>query len=295
MPSFFNSVGKDIVSPLFSTNYWIGFAVSIAVISTLFIFKSFYAKVSKYNSFRYTLGVTQLLLYVTYFLFHQLSGDITWKDYMPFQLCSVLDLASGILLIFPSEKLFSMTFPLVAPVVIVFLLPDATKWVYGLNNFFYYQYYFHHIIILFGYFYLYLYGHIKYNKMLLKETITGLVFFGIFVYLFNTSFDTNYLFIGDIGYHAAFGNYLFNTGAWLPIFRFGFMFGVGLFFLIPLHFSLVKWFKPYYLNKGSEVNPYYKNKKNFIKKITLKWNARINKNKSVALEIEEIDISSSIN
>lgn len=264
---FFDGNLKDIVSPLFGTNYWIGFSLAFLAISTLFIFKRFYAKVSKHNGFRYALGGFQFLIYIMYFLFHQLSGDITWKDYMPFQLSSLLNLTSAFLLIFPSEKLFSLTFPLIGPVILAFFMPDSSKRVYGLDNFFFYQYYLNHLIIFFGYFYLYFYGHVRYDKLLLKHTCGFITIFALIVFVFNITFGTNYLFIGEAGFSFSNKYWLLSTGNWNPIFRFLFMWSIGLAFVLLFNFLINKYAPPFYFENGAKINKYYHNKISLFSKI----------------------------
>lgn len=264
---FFNSNLKEIVTPLFGTNYWIGFLISFFLISSLFIFRGFYAKVSKHNGFRYVLGTFQFLIYVLYYLFHQLSHDITWKDYLPFQLCSFLNLTSAFLLIFPREKLFSITFPLIGPVVLAFFLPDVSKRVYGLDSFFFYQYYLNHTIIFFSYFYLYFYGHIEYDKFLVKQTCIFLTIFSLFIFTFNVIFITNYLFIGEAGFSFSDKYWFLSTSNWYPVFRFLFMWIVGLFFILLFNFLISKYAPPFYFESGKKINEYYQKKLSFFSKI----------------------------
>lgn len=260
--SFFKSNLEEIVSPLFGINYSIGFFLSFFIILSLFIFRNFYAKVSKCNIFRYFLGTIQLILYILYFVLHHLSGDILWKDYMPFQLCSLLDLTSAFLLFFPFEKFFSMTFPLIGPVALAFLLPDVTKRVYGFSNFFFYQYYLNHIIIFFGYFYLYLYGHTKFNTGFLKHTCVSMTFFALLIFVFNISVGTNFLFIGSAGFIFSNKYWFLSTGNWNPVLRFLFIWIVGLSFVLLFKYLIANFLPPFYLNKGSEKNSFYENKKN---------------------------------
>ncbi|MBE4704359.1 YwaF family protein [Spiroplasma platyhelix] len=262
---FTDSDLKEVVSPLFGVNYWIGLSISVCLIASLFIFKGFYAQVSRYNVFRYSLGSLQLILYFLYFYFHEMNGDINWKDYMPFHLCSLLDLVSIFLLICPSDKLFSLTFPLVGPVVLPFLFPD--KHVYGPDNFFYYHYYLNHLIIFFGFFYLYTYGHVKFNSLYLRQICTFMTGFALFVFVFNITFGTNYLFIGSAGFTFTDKYWLLSTGHWNPVFRFIFMWSVGMMFILIFNFLIKKYFPPFYFNSGSEVNKYYDNKLSLFSKI----------------------------
>lgn len=275
--TFFDGNLKEIVSPLFGTNYWIGFSFCLFALASLFIFKGFYAKVSRFNGFRYFLGSFQFLIYILYFLFHQLSGTITWKDYMPFQLCSVLNLTSALLLIYPSEKLFSLTFPLIGPVSLAFVLPDASKRVFGLDNFFYYQYYLNHLIIFFGYFYLYFYGHVRYNNKYLKSSCYFITSFSLVVFLFNIVFGTNYLFIGDAGFSFSNKYWILNTGNWNPVFRFLFMWAIGLAFVLFFNFLITKYGQPFYFDSGTKVNQYYHKKDSLFSKIKKKLNKKDSK------------------
>ncbi|MGL5268788.1 MAG: hypothetical protein ACRC8P_03380 [Spiroplasma sp.] len=268
---FFNGNLKEIVSPLFGINYWIGFSFCFLVITSLFLFRKFYAKVSKFDGFRYSLGSFQFLIYILYFTFHQLSGTITWKDYMPFQLCSVLNLTSAFLLIYPSEKLFSLTFLLVGPIILAFFLPDASKRVYGLNNFFFYQYYLNHLIIFFGYFYLYLYNHVKYDNLILNQSCIFITTFALCVFPFNTIFGTNYLFIGYDGFSFSAKYWILNTGNWNPILRFLFVWFMGLGFVLLFNFLVTKYVPPFYFDCGTKVNPYYHNKLSLFSKIKKKF------------------------
>jgi len=280
--SFFDGNPTEIISPLFGLYYWIGFCISFLLIGSLFVFKKFYAKLSQHNNFKYILGIFQIFLFFSFYIIHGLSGGYSWSDYFPFQLCSVLNITSGVLLILPLEGLFNVTFPIIGPVILAFLLPDKTKWVFGPQHFLYYDYYFIHIIIIFSYLYLYLYGHIKFNTAFLKKSILAMTLFGCGVFIFNVSFDKNYLFIGEEGYQANIGGIPFNTGDWVPIARFAFMFVVGVCLLSLTYFMIIKTLFPYFLEKGTEVNPQYENKKKLFTKIWISFknvNARI-KNKN---------------
>lgn len=262
---FTDSNLKEVVSPLFGTNYWIGLSVSIALIASLFIFKNFYAHVSKYNLFRYSLGSLQLIAYCLDIYFKSMNNGFIWTEHMPFHLSSLLDLSIAFLLLYPNEKFFSLTFPLVGPVVLAFLLPD--KRVYGLDNFFYYQYYLNHLIIFFGFFYLYTYGHVKFQQGYLKQSCFFMTSFAIFVFVFNVIFRTNYLFIGSLGFSFSEVYWFLSTGNWNPVFRFLFMWSVGVMFIVLFNALIIKYFPPYYFNHGQEVNEYYHNKVTLFSKI----------------------------
>ncbi|MDQ7983138.1 MAG: YwaF family protein [Spiroplasma sp.] len=272
---FFNPNLKEIVSPLFGTNHLIALILSISIFASLFIFKRFYARLSRFNAFRYTLGSIQILIYILYYTVLQIYSMISWKDYMPFHLSSVLDLTSAFLLFFASEKLFSWTFPLIGPVILSFLLPDVSKRVYGPDNFYYYQYYLNHLIIFFGYFYLYLYGHIEYNKKLLFQGVSTFTLFALFVFIFNLTFGTNFLFLGNLGFSAGFGSFIFNTGLWPTILRFLFMWIIGLIFVFSFHFSIIRFLPPFYFAAGTIINQYYQNKITLLKKLKLKKQDKI--------------------
>lgn len=268
MPNFFNANQNVIVTPWFSLNYWIGLILPLLLIISLFIFKKFYAKLVKKDLFRYFLGLLQLLLFIGYYVFHFLTPNFDLIQFLPFQLCSVLDLTSAFILLFPSEKLFTITLPLVGPVLLIFLVPPVSQSYYGLNNFFFYQYYLHHTIILFTYGFYYLYGKLEYNHNYLKQSVYSIAIFGIFVFLFNTFFNTDFLYIGPEGYNAKVGNIDFDTAKFAPIFRFAFMFCVALFFILSFHFLVTKFLRPYYLKNGERniiENKHKRNKKSIIK------------------------------
>lgn len=264
---FFDSNPQAIINPLFGMYYWIGFTISFFLIASLFIFKKFYANLSKSVIFKSSLGSFQLLLYIGFFIVHGLTdSNFYWYDYFPFQLCSVLNLTSAILLIIPIKSVFNSTFPLIGPVILAFLLPDSTKWVFGPQHFLYWDYYFIHIIIIFSYLLLYLYGHIEYDKTYIKKSILYMTLFGGGVFIFNTSFGTNYLFIGSVGYKASFGKNVLDTSVWLPILRFIFMFAVGISLLLLTYIFIIKNLLPFYLEKATKVNPLYEHKKTLITK-----------------------------
>ncbi|WP_342218234.1 hypothetical protein [Spiroplasma endosymbiont of Amphimallon solstitiale] len=272
---FFDGNPQAVINPLFGMYYWIGLSISLFLIISLFIFKRFYANLSKCYSFKCSLGIFQILLNISFYIVHGLNGDnYQWYDYFPFQLCSVLNITSGILLIIPNKSLFNITFPLIGPVILAFLLPDKTKWVFGPQHFLYWNYYFIHIIILFSYLLLYLYGHIEYDKIYIKKSILYLTLFGSGVFIFNTSFGTNYLFIGNAGYTASFGKKILDTSLWLPILRFTFMSVVGISLLVLTYIFIIKTLSPFYLEKGTKINPIYKDKKSLITKFYKKLNLK---------------------
>ncbi|WP_342274243.1 hypothetical protein [Spiroplasma endosymbiont of Phycita roborella] len=272
---FFDGNPQAVINPLFGMYYWIGLSISLFLIISLFIFKRFYANLSKCYSFKYSLGIFQILLYISFYIVHGLNGDnYQWYDYFPFQLCSVLNITSGILLIIPNKSLFNITFPLIGLVILAFLLPDKTKWVFGPQYFLYWNYYFIHIIILFSYLLLYLYGHIEYDKIYIKKSILYLTLFGGGVFIFNTSFGTNYLFIGNAGYKASFGKKVLDTSVWLPILRFTFMSVVGISLLVLTYIFIIKTLSPFYLEKGTKINRIYKDKKSLITKFYKKLNLK---------------------
>lgn len=275
---FFDSNLHDIINPLFGMYYWIGLVLSISFIGSLFICRIFYAKLSKYNSFKCSLGIFQIVLFIGFYIVHGLSGNYNWYDYFPFELCSVLNITSGLLLIFPIKGLFNVTFPLIGPVLLAFLLPDSSKWVFGPQHFLYWDFYIIHTVIIFSYLYLYLYGHVQYDKIYIKKSILYITMFGSWVFIFNSSFGTNYLFIGKQGYIASIGKYILDTSAWLPIMRFAFMFVVGISLLSLTYMFIIKLLFPFYLDKGTEVNPIYENKKNLIHKIYILIKSRKFKN-----------------
>ncbi|WP_425381063.1 hypothetical protein [Spiroplasma endosymbiont of Polydrusus pterygomalis] len=269
---FFDGNPQTVINPLFGMYYWIGLTISFILIISLFIFKKFYVNLSKSYLFKWNLGIFQLFLYISFYVVHGLSGDnYYWYDYFPFQLCSVLNLTSSILLMIPNKSLFNMTFPLIGPVILAFLLPDKAKWVFGPQHFLYWNYYLIHIIIMFSYLLLYLYGHIEYEKIYIKKSILYLTLFGAGVFIFNTSFGTNYLFIGSAGYTAGFGKKVLDTSVWLPIFRFIFMSTVGISLLGLTYIFIIKTFVPFYIEKGTKINPIYENKKTLITKFSSKF------------------------
>lgn len=274
---FFDGNPQAIINPLFGMYYWIGLTISFFLISSLFIFKSFYVNLSKNYIFKCGLGIFQLLLYIGFYLVHGFyDNNYYWYDYFPFQLCSVLNITSGILLILPIKNVFNITFPLIGPVILAFLLPDSTKWVFGPQHFLYWNYYIIHIIIIFSYLLLYLYGHIEYDKIYIKKSILYITLFGGGVFIFNTSFGTNYLFIGSVGYTASFGKEILNTATWSPILRFTFMFVIGISLVFLTYIFIIKILFPFYLEKGTKINPIYENKKTlitkFCNKIKFRWN-----------------------
>lgn len=265
---FFDGNPHDIINPLFGMYYWLGLVSSLFLIGSLFVFKRFYANLSKHYSFKCSLGIFQLVLYVGFYIVHGFNGNnYSWYDYFPFQLCSVLNITSGLLLIIPFQGMFNITFPLIGPVILAFLFPDSSKWVFGPQHFLYWNYYIIHTIIIFSYLYLYLYGHVQYDKTYIKKSILYITMFGTSVFIFNTSFGTNYLFIGNQGYTASIGKGTIDTSVWLPIIRFAFMFVVGISLLCLTYIFIIKSLLPFYLDKGTEVNPVYENKKNIIQKI----------------------------
>lgn len=272
---FFDGNPDQIINPLFGMYYWIGLTISFFLIISLFIFKRFYPNLSKSYLFKCSLGIFQLLLYIGFYLVHGLNGDnYHWVDYFPFQLCSVLNLTSAALLMIPNKSLFNITFPLIGPVILAFLLPDKTKWVFGPQHFLYWDYYFIHIIILFSYLLLYLYGHIEYDKIYIKKSILYLTLFGSGVFIFNTSFGTNYLFIGSAGYTASFGKKILDTSVWLPILRFTFMSVIGISLLVLTYILIIKTLVPFYLEKGTKINPVYENRKKLFAKVSSKLKVR---------------------
>lgn len=279
---FFAGNPQALINPLFGAYYWFGFIISFLFISSLFIFKKFYAKLGKYNSFKYSLGIFQLLLFLGFYLVHGLNDpEFRWYDFFPFQLCSVLNFSSGILLLVPIKGLFNTTFPLVGPVILAFLVPDSSKWVFGPQHFLYWNFYLIHTIIIFSYLYLYLYGHIAYDKTYLNKSILYLTLFGGAVFIFNVSFGSNYLFIGEKGYEASIGGQTLNTGNWIAIYRFIFMYIVGVSLLYLTYLFITKKLCPFYLAQGSKINPEYQNKNHWFKKIVISIKTKINKKNKV--------------
>lgn len=271
---FFNPVGnkgQDLTVIGVSWQYWLAIIISIGSIACLFIFKKTYFKLANSKLFLKGLGVFQLTLYVVYYSLQMLylyyfkaEGKLLrgWTWIFPLHLSSITQLISGILLIKASDKLFSITAPWVVILVFFSLLIPADK-ATGPQHFFYWLYYVVHIIIIFTYWFLYMYGLVKFDTKWLKQSFIFLLLFSVIALGFNAltlviaknkNEITNFLFIGYLGYplwgNVTTANILGSQKLW-PL---------GYFFLlifamvfVCLGFLILTKVQPYYVKKKDKL------------------------------------------
>lgn len=281
---FFNPTGnpKYVITEVgTSWQYWVPLIICLLILSTLFIFKNFYLKLAKNKIFLMSLGIFQIFLYILYYFLHFLylyyfkeKGDPAgktlrgWPWLFPLHLSSITQILSGILLIRPNSYIFSITAPWVVIMVSVsFFLPAVTY--YGPQHLSYWLFYIIHLIIVFTYWFLYIYGLVKYNRAYLLWSFISLIIFSLIALLFN-GFSlliyknqnelTNFLFIGYKGYRLS------STITTANIFGTDKLWPLGYFFI--LIFGII------FLSLGhlflSKIQPYYEWKSKTNKFVTLK-------------------------
>ncbi|ATZ17188.1 hypothetical protein ELUMI_v1c04640 [Williamsoniiplasma luminosum] len=131
--------------------YIVGVIASILIISTLFIFRKFWAKTAKTYWVRIILAGWMLgnQIFITIF------QNITWD----WELCHILAWSSIVLMLIPTKIQIDLFMPLVmiGPVLAIAGGIVGTAKDYGFDHYRYYNYYFGHLGILFSYLYIYLY------------------------------------------------------------------------------------------------------------------------------------------
>lgn len=275
MYNFFNpegSLGQSITLIGITWQYWLGVLISLFSIGALFVFKKTYAKLFVHRWLMTSLGIFQILLYFVYYLLHfiylygfGLSGSNLrgWTWILPLHLSSITQILSGIMLIKPNSKIFSVTAPWAVIMVFASILIPADK-AYGPQHFSYWSYYVLHIIIIFTYWYLYMYGFVKYERNYLGWSFIGLILFSLTALSWNalsisiariSQEVTNLLFIGRDGYPLSStlttgniwdrSNRLWPLG-YIPIAGFGLIF-------VSLGHLLISKIQPYYEQKNGQI------------------------------------------
>lgn len=270
---FFNPAGSDnqIIEIGISWQYWMIVLISVFSLSLLFIFKRAYLYTLKLSFFRIALGYFQIFLYIFYYFLHflylygfkdqnlELRG---WPWILPFHLSSITQIFSGILLIKPNNKLFSISAPWVVFMVTASIFIPATKSA-GPEHFAFWSYYILHIIILFTYWSLYMYGLVKYERRMFGWSFISLTIFSLVALSINAISlkiakspheITNFLFIGREGYplwgDITTSNIWNHENLWPLGFFFLYAFGISLLFIS--HLMLVKVKPFYYKNKDNK-------------------------------------------
>ncbi|AGM25448.1 TMEM164 family acyltransferase [Spiroplasma chrysopicola] len=209
----------------------VGIAIFVLIVGSLFVFKKYYAKTANWKWFRISIGIYQI---ATYFICYAiwatylavvLKENWFWgpsgmsrvrplSEIMPLHLCSIHQLLSGFLLIFPSKRFFEICAPsaLILPVLAI-VNPVNAYW--SLDNVFYYNYFILHTIIIFSYIYVYKYSLVgrSYTGLLLKWQFLWLFLFSIVAVIWDGIFSANMLYVGPNG-GSPWNVGGFNIGKW---------------------------------------------------------------------------------
>lgn len=287
MFDFFNpegSKGQSITIIGVSWQYWLAVFISVFSIGLLFVCKKSYARMANKRYLMVGLGIIQLFLFFIYYILHfiylygfklQSENLRGWTWILPLHLSSITQLLSAYLLIKPNTKLFSITAPWVVILVFASIIIPADK-SYGPQHFSYWSYYALHIIIIFTYWYLYMYGFVKYERKYLLWSFLSLLIFSLIALTWNgisisiariPQEITNMLFIGLKGY-PLWGSISTstiwtggkNTNLWFlgyfPIAIFG-LFFVGLGHLV------ISRVQPYYMLENKQLLALARQKQKF--------------------------------
>lgn len=129
-------------------------------------------------------------------------------------LCSLYQLLSGFILIFPSRKFFEVVAPSAIVLPILAIITPVNGYL-SLDNFFYYDYFILHTLIIFAYLYVYKYGLVEkpYSGLLFKWQLLWLTLFSIIAVIWDWIFKTNQLFVGPSS-GETWNNGCFNVGGW---------------------------------------------------------------------------------
>lgn len=246
--------------------YLFSLIASIILISSLFIFKSFWAKTIKTYWIR---GMVIIWTIISIIYFYIISIDTTdfnstINTVFYWELCNVVSWGSLILMLIPSKINVQMFLPLslIGPVLTI-LVPTSGSKELRFNDFAYWQFYFSHLSSLFSYLYIYLYGYTntKLDWQLIRRSalfaFVLLTFVEVWNLLFmkgnvdplthpnwvtNLRFYPNYIF-RDIFNNIGLRHLNVAQQYFLGIFVFGPV-------LISIIWTLLYFVRPIYLNKG---------------------------------------------
>lgn len=142
--------------------YLVGTVPSVILISSLFIFKSFWAKTIKTYWVR-GIGIVWTLVSIIYFYITNVNTkdfNSTMNTLFYWELCNIVSWASLILMVIPSRLNLQLILPLalVGPTMAIFI-PTELSLSLHFDNFRYWEFYFSHLSGLFTYLYMYLYGY----------------------------------------------------------------------------------------------------------------------------------------
>lgn len=149
--------------------YLVSLVISTSVISSLFIFKGFWAKTAKSGWVRGIVFVW-MIGWVGYYYYLTLVQDKhAFDDFNTainklfyWELCNVVAFVSMILMIFPRKYILDFVLPLaiIGPTLTI-LTPTEESMAFTFGDARYYQFYLSHLGSLFGFLYVYLYGVTK--------------------------------------------------------------------------------------------------------------------------------------
>ncbi|AKM52784.1 TMEM164 family acyltransferase [Spiroplasma mirum] len=209
----------------------IGVAIFLLLIGSLFIFKRYYQKTVNFKWFRISIGVYQIASYFAYYIMmaiylatvlhtNWLSGPMdpsqvrSLSEMMPLHLCSIHQILSGLILIFPSARFFKICAPsaLILPILAI-ITPVNGYWTP--DNFFFYNYFILHSLIIFAYIYVYKYGLVehRYSGLMLRWELLWLTMFLFVAVIWDGVFQTNMLYVGPNG-SEEWNKGGFNVGLW---------------------------------------------------------------------------------